>query len=176
MKKTKQKNNGFTLVEMLIAVAVLTLAVAGPLTLVSNGILHARYAKDQITAIYLAQEAVEVVRNIRDSNVLDKKPWLQGISSCGDINCGINIVGSPPTLRVKTCAALKDCLLYYNNSTGLYNHETVGTTPTPFTRTFQLVKIVNAEEARLTVTVKWQTNPTLPLRTFTVTEELFNWQ
>ncbi|OGG47941.1 hypothetical protein A2761_00975 [Candidatus Kaiserbacteria bacterium RIFCSPHIGHO2_01_FULL_51_33] len=175
MKPEKSKNSGFTLVEMLVAIMVLSLAVAGPLTVVSKGISNTAYARDQITAVFLAQEGMEAVRNLRDSNGLAGAPWLQQFDSCAAADCGINIIGSPPAITVNTCSALGNCLLYYNDSIGLYNHQTAGTEPARFSRSFRLVP-VDEKEARLTVTVSWQTNAVLPSRTFTVTTELLNWQ
>ena len=164
--------------ESLVAIAILTLAIAGPLTIVSNGITNTAYAKDQITAVYLAQEGIEAIRNMRDSDALAGILWLQGFDAAckaANSNCGITITGSPPVLGTKDCPTPEDdCRLYYESSTGLYSHEPNGE-PTRFTRTFRVVP-VDAKEARLTVTVAWQTNPTLPPRTFTVTEELLNWQ
>src|SRR4051812_13810349 len=49
----------FTLVESMVAISILALAVTGPMIIAQKGIGSAIYAKDQITAFYLAQEAVE---------------------------------------------------------------------------------------------------------------------
>ena len=55
----KQKiARGFTLIETLIAVLILTTAIAGPLTIASKGLTATLVAKDQISAFYLAQDAV----------------------------------------------------------------------------------------------------------------------
>ena len=62
--------SGFTLIETLVAIAVLTLAVAGPLFTAERTIVAAQTAADQLTASYLAQEGVEYVRAMRDSAYL----------------------------------------------------------------------------------------------------------
>ena len=61
------------MVEALVAIAVLTIGVIGPLTLLAGAIANANYAKNQITAFFLAQEAQELVINQRDQNILKGK-------------------------------------------------------------------------------------------------------
>jgi prepilin-type N-terminal cleavage/methylation domain-containing protein len=59
--------NAFTLVETLVAIAIVTIAVAGPLVTATRALVLAYTARDQVTASYLAQEGVEYVRLMRDS-------------------------------------------------------------------------------------------------------------
>jgi type II secretory pathway pseudopilin PulG len=67
-KKTK-KNTGFTLVETMFAVFILTSTIVGLMTVVSNSLFAARYARDEITVNYLLQEVVDYIRNDRDTTV-----------------------------------------------------------------------------------------------------------
>jgi type II secretory pathway pseudopilin PulG len=57
--RKKQKNKAFTLIEALIAIAILMISIAAPLSLAAKGIEAANLAKQQITAYYLAQDAYE---------------------------------------------------------------------------------------------------------------------
>lgn len=82
---THQK--GFTLVETLVAIMVLTLSIVGPFQIV-QGVLQSAYsARDQLIAAGLAQEGIEYVRLIRDSNYLynarngPSVTWLNGLDS-----------------------------------------------------------------------------------------------
>ena len=50
----KRLTKGFTLVETLVAISVLSLSIAGAFTAVQGGIQSSTVAKDQITAFYLA--------------------------------------------------------------------------------------------------------------------------
>ena len=72
-----RSNGGFTIIETLVAVSILVLAVTGPLSLAAKGLAYSQYAKDEITAFYLANEALDTVRNIRDSNLRSNKEWLE---------------------------------------------------------------------------------------------------
>lgn len=68
-QKLQSKVSGFTIIETLVAIFILTIAVTSFLGLVSQSIMTARYAKNEITANYLAQEAADYIRNERDSFV-----------------------------------------------------------------------------------------------------------
>jgi len=61
---------GFTLIEAMIAVTILTLSVAGPLYTANSAIVASMIARDQLIASYLAQEGIEYVRAMRDYQYL----------------------------------------------------------------------------------------------------------
>ena len=65
-----KKDRGFTLIESLVAITILLVSVTAPLTLAQEGIVASRLSQSQIVAYYLAQEGVELVKNIRDQNRL----------------------------------------------------------------------------------------------------------
>ena len=70
INKVRGENNserGLTLVETLVAISILTIAVVGPLGIIAQALHTSYYTRDQMTAYYLAQEAIEYVRNIRDN-------------------------------------------------------------------------------------------------------------
>jgi type II secretory pathway pseudopilin PulG len=61
---------GFTLVETLVSISIFTMSILGLMSVLASGISDSNYAKQKMTAEYLAQEGIEYVRNIRDTNVL----------------------------------------------------------------------------------------------------------
>lgn len=65
----KNKNGGFTLLETVIAIFILSVAVASLFQLTANSLFAMKIAKNEITATYLAQEAVDYIRNDRDSKM-----------------------------------------------------------------------------------------------------------
>ena len=63
----KSKSRGFTILETLVAISILILAITAPLVIVAQALRSSYYARDQVTAYFLAQEAVEFLRNMRDN-------------------------------------------------------------------------------------------------------------
>ena len=61
---------GMTLIETLVAISILAVAIVAPMSLTMQSLSAAYYARDQITAFNLAQEAIESVRAVRDGNIL----------------------------------------------------------------------------------------------------------
>jgi Tfp pilus assembly protein PilV len=73
-KLTQQQNTkeqGFTLIETLIAVIILIVSVVTPLSIASQAIIYSATARDQIIASNLAQEAIDFIRNERDRSALN---------------------------------------------------------------------------------------------------------
>ncbi len=67
-----QPKRGFTLVEVLVAIAILSVGTAVSVNTISYSLGLAAKIKDRTIAAHLAQEGVEIVKNIRDLN------WIAG--------------------------------------------------------------------------------------------------
>lgn len=63
----KVTTQGFTLLETLASIAMLSLIIVGPLSITISSSGFARLTKDTIIATYLAEEAVELLQNQYDS-------------------------------------------------------------------------------------------------------------
>lgn len=63
---------GFTLVEALVAIAIVSIAIAGPMYSANRAVVAAQTATNQLVAAYLAQEGVEYVRSVRDAAYLNR--------------------------------------------------------------------------------------------------------
>jgi prepilin-type N-terminal cleavage/methylation domain-containing protein len=167
-------SRGFTLVESMVAISILSLAITGPLLIAQKGVASAIYARDQITAFYLAQEAVEYIRNVRDSNRISGANWLQSLAVCtGGATCFIDARYSDFTSpqAVQVCPSNICPKINYDTASKLYTYS-VGT-PTAFTRTIRIDNSVS-NEALVEVTIAWQTALFAPVRTFAVREYIFN--
>lgn len=166
------KEKGFTFVETLVAIAVLLLAVVAPLSLVYQSLAASRVARNQVTAIYLAQESIEFIRATRDGNALSGNTWLQGLSDCvSDDGCYIDI----PEADVHPCTG--DCpILQYNPETYLYGYNSgvKATEDTVFRRIITMEETVPDQEVRVEARVEWMEGGAE--RNVTLDEYIFNWQ
>ena len=183
-------NRGFTIIETLVAIAILLLSIIGPLTIAEKGLASAETARQEITAFYLAQEAIEYVRNIRDTNALQNGgQWLQNLNECLKTSgCGIDVPDEPQSKQTTECkSSNQDCLLYqYVGTTidpvdvndplyGIFGHRsTGGWKATEFTRKVYITEINEDTEASTTVRVLWNTG-SFGSRYLDLTEHMLNW-
>lgn len=75
------RQRGFTLIETLVAISLLTVGVAGSFSLMQKVTSFASISSSQLVASYLAQEGIETIRNIRDTNYLEGEAWDTGIAT-----------------------------------------------------------------------------------------------
>src|ERR1051326_5311993 len=66
---------GYTLLETIVALAIIVGALSGPVTLVATGLVSSQYYKNKLTAINLAEEGIETIRSYRDNNILAGHPF-----------------------------------------------------------------------------------------------------
>ena len=165
--KSKSLSFGFTLIETLVAISVLLISLAGPLSIAVQSLNSAYYARDQITAFYLAQEAIEYIRAVRDQNYLANNSWLSGIDNCVDTNCTVNFPDFTHDVCSGTCSPV-----LLNPGTNLFGGDTGDTTI--YTRAVSLVTIPDtSDEVIIRVSVSW--NSTGINRQFQIEEHMFNW-
>ena len=72
---------GFTLIELIVAMFLLTVGTLGSFSLIQKTIIFSSISSSQLQASYLAQEGIEIIRNIRDTNYLEASVWDDGITS-----------------------------------------------------------------------------------------------
>ena len=79
------KKSGFTLIEALVAIGILMVAIAGPMTLTQKSLSTATESKNQMIAGELVQDAMESVKNIRDTIAIRNTSgdWLLGTNETG---------------------------------------------------------------------------------------------
>jgi len=164
---------GFTLIETMVAISILTIAVTAPLTLASQGLFTAIYAKDQTIAFYLAQEALEVVREKRDTNFMknidgQSIDWLSGMPR----NTGLLV--DAPNDSIQNCAGgtYESCFnipLLHNGAFYTYGSGT----PTRFSRAVKITENT-PDEAIVVSEVRWRTGA-FQERSVRLTQRLYNW-
>jgi Tfp pilus assembly protein PilV len=182
---------GFTLVETLIAVTILITAVTGPLSIASRGLSTALTAKDQVTAYYLAQDAMEFIRFARDTNRLEGGDWITGagsldsskiinLTNCTNANgCSVDSAAGTTPVSCSTASCTQGNIRY-NTTTRLYsNSGGSALTGINFNR---VVKITTpnppndgAKERTVNVTVSWSDTGGIT-RSVNIIENIFNWE
>jgi type II secretory pathway pseudopilin PulG len=183
MKNKIQNNKGFTIMETLVAIFIILLAITGPLVFSQSGLRAAFVSRDQITAFYLAQDAIEYVKNVRDNNIIEiingnsNVNWLDGLSKCmGSNECTIDTISG----QNLTCGPHPGCI---DNDT--YRPLKIdskgylgvnGSTSSIFAREIKIRELSpNDREAEVTVTIQWNTHEAIGKREIVVRENIYNW-
>lgn len=181
---------GFTLIETLVAIAILTIAIVGPLTLAMKSIISSYSSQNNLTAVYLAQEGLEYVKNVRDNNILQGEDWIEG----GDLNnciyhninnpkgCYINIdqIFGGNLDDISQCHPVNGCpKIRYNPNDGYNYYEISENNPeTIFTRTIKITKIETEpginDEAQVESKIEWTENGAP--KNVILKENIFNWK
>ncbi len=65
------KNQGYSLIEVLVSITILLVAIVGPMTIAATGLKNVQFAREQNVAIFLAQEGIEKTHQRRDEFNLD---------------------------------------------------------------------------------------------------------
>ncbi|MFZ5559657.1 MAG: type IV pilus modification PilV family protein [Patescibacteria group bacterium] len=169
MKQIVIEKRGFTLIEVIVAIAVIVTALVGLIGLISFSISGLTPAKSRVIAVNLAQEGIEIVRNIRDSNWMRYRSeieqgeswrWTTGLAA-GTYRAQYN---SPELLSLSENPTLsKDTNGFYQYGSG---------TQTPFRRRI-IIENLSADEIRVTSEVTWSEKG--KNNTVSVQTHFFNW-
>ncbi|KKT18792.1 MAG: hypothetical protein UW04_C0057G0008 [Parcubacteria group bacterium GW2011_GWB1_43_8] len=165
---------GFTLIETLVAITILSAAVAGPMVLSIKNIGTASVSQDQLVAFYLGQEVIEYVRNVRDTNILKESvDWLDGLDVCKTNGCYIDVLNETDPI---TDCGTSGCVnrLKFDKDTGKYNY--TSDEETIFTRTVKIENPVgtNSDEAKISVSIKWTGK--YGEKIMNLQDNIFNWR
>lgn len=138
MIKNINNNKGFTIVETLVAITILMISIAGPLTIAQKSLTAANQAKDQVTASYLAQDLMEYIKNARDNNS--------------------TFYGTGGSFYSQFCISIANCTSAVLNTQADGSYTTGAGTPSKFSR-FAILNLNSQDEVTVKVTVTWQNGP-----------------
>jgi type II secretory pathway pseudopilin PulG len=147
-KKKKMNEKGFYLAESIIAIAIMTIGILAAVSLLSSTMKVAQDDRDHTSAVLLAQEGIELVRNVRDNN------WTGGFGAF-DNNFPTS---SNDNCRIDEDSSSLDCgsssFGLYLNSRNYFVHSSSGSTSTKFNRRIS-VQYNGTDSITLTSMVVW---------------------
>jgi len=79
MQHAKNNKSGFTILETIIAIAVISLVITTVAELVQSSTKIGGQSMQQFIAYHLAEEGLEITRNLRDTNWLSNVKWRKGL-------------------------------------------------------------------------------------------------
>ncbi len=193
-----QKIQGFSLVEVLVAITILLLVIVGPMQIISRSINSTNFATEQVNAWFLAQEGLELAQKGRDDLVLQNfsyqlnpatgedtplTEFLNYYTNCVGSSgaCGLNI-GNGVSLPTRVnCNVLNNCRLYLDstNDRSSYTHTITGT-PSLYTRVIKMEPTLvgglgsKVREIKVTSTVTWRTGSLINSQKVEAITYLFN--
>lgn len=144
----------FTLVEALVAIAVLVAAMLGPVALLARVIGIAPHTQAQAQAAALAREPIAYLTHLRDRdfeaavNYLTTPAGQQNpygyssifqltLNSCLSTTCLVD----PIAEEVRPCAPDTSCRITYSSTRGYFSHQNnAGWDPTPYSRWIEVQK------------------------------------
>lgn len=138
-----KNQTGFSILEMVAVIAIISFTVVGMMSLALQSIQVQRINKNNLTAAMLAQEGIEIIRNRRDSNWKNVAPssWALVMAEGSYIVDYTGYIDGPGHSITDAAAVLKI------NGSDFYEHG-IGTNSS-FSR---LVTISNTNSASSTVT------------------------
>ncbi|MDO8574970.1 MAG: prepilin-type N-terminal cleavage/methylation domain-containing protein [bacterium] len=158
---TNTNNNGFTLIETIVAVGIIVIGLVSALTLITNSLFYVSNIGDRLIAANLTAEGLEVARNIRDNNWLQNLSWNSGMPD-GDYQASYNSI---------TLLPYGGNPLLFDNGSGLYSYSSGASTL--YGRKISISNL-SSYEIRVISTVTWQRRGV----TYSSSAEghLFNWK
>lgn len=164
------KKNSFTILEVMLAIFVLTTAVGASFALIQQTLVAASISQSKLVAYYLAQEGIEIVRNIRDNNWLLQGSnrtisWKNGLTN-GVWEADYSNLTLSPNLNRN---------LYIEGASGFYKYISSplpGDVETSYKRTISITEIGDSA-LEVKTAVEWKERGRT--HDIEVVDRLYNW-
>lgn len=161
---TGKNQNGFTLIETLFAVLIFSAALVSLMTIAGRGIAATKSAQEQITAHYLAQEGLEIARNMRDTQFKTTGAvWDVGFSQCTGSGCGVMYGNQASVPTLVDCGQVHNCDVAQAVDGAFVDYDPNTTTFSGYNRKIVVTPITTAnnltgtpDEYKIASTVLWK--------------------
>ncbi len=121
MKDNYYNQKGFTLVEMLVSVFIIAFSLIGIFNLNTKYNQQTLQEKESFVATLLAQEAIEIIKNTRDTNSISNLCWLSGITedpTSSTCQANANWPSAPDWVGSNSRCIDQGCEIDYNGTGG----------------------------------------------------------
>ena len=176
-KSLKINKKGFTLLEVVVAIFIISIGVLGIIKLMPIIFSSTSVNSSRLTAAYLAQEGIEIVRNIRDTNWLENVNWQEGWAGACSSGCEVDYYCATVEKPATNNPAGHNCFSGYDashflklDSDNLYNYNSGA--DTKFTRKVTIFEI-DQNTINILVEVFWQERG--KDYRFSAREKLYKW-
>lgn len=154
-----KKNSGFSFVELIVAMFIFLVGIVGSYIVINYQITDIRSTNSRLTALYLGQEAIEIVKNVRDENLIEKNSWDNGLADgCYQVAYNNVSLNFKSALNVSPCGNCQSTGYNYLNldSNGFYSYSSG--TQTKFKREIKIESSTNGGYSykKVSVTVCWK--------------------
>lgn len=172
-KLSKINQQGFTLVEVMVAAFIVAMGVTSLMGLINRIYSYEGAGDTQLTAAYLGKEGIEIIRNIRDTNYLKMiqtgaGAWDNGLNIC-QICCEADY--TTDAAHILSCTSP---LRYLRSDGKFWSYS--GSNKTLFQRKIVVTPSTGADGTAIMnvkVTVYWTESGRS--HNLTVQEKLYNW-
>lgn len=163
MKNFQIKNrSGQMMVEAMVAITIVVVGLLGIFSLTSRSLSLNQVITSQYVASNLSAEGIEVVKNILDRNIIQRRPWNEGISP-----------GEFEVDYASTATSIfNNRKLNFDPATGFYSY--AAGTPTTYLRKITVDQI-SPDELHVRSIVDWTTRDGGAFQIITE-DRFFNWR
>ncbi|MAZ41117.1 hypothetical protein CL654_03290 [bacterium] len=176
---------GLSIIETVVAILIISFVIGAPIGVLQQGLFLSQNAKERVTARFLAEEPLEYLRNLKDSNIVQSVKNVQGGGSPISFSQGLLMAcveGSGNNCLVDVhrdiftgCSVTSLCQVRFADSSEcdtsdmagcerIYGHETIiGGNVYEETSEFSrkiTVESVSSDEFRVRVSTGWDTPQT----------------
>lgn len=148
-KYSLRASNGITVIEVIVATFILLVAIVGSYSVFTQIFMATSSTSDRLVAAYLAQEGIEVIRNIRDTSWINSSDWGSMFTICNngcqaDYKTGIpgNFIGSLTPYNGDYLNIDANGFYTYENGTATKFKRKITVTPSGADRLDVLVEII----------------------------------